>query len=371
MRKRVLIIAANLAVVLALVGGTVAYATMSKTVTLSLDGTETKVRTFGDDVGDVLESEGVDLASRDVVLPAVDSSIEDGSKIAVRFARELTLTVDGAENSYWVTATTVSDALQQIGERFAGAEMSASRGDTIGRDGLTITVSTPKDVTLVTEDGKRELTSTSQTVGELVKEAGVDVDRDDELKPLAARPLSDGMRIVMTRIDKKVVSVTESVPYETKVRTSDDMYEDETDVVREGEAGTRKLTVRVIRADGDIRDKVVLDRKLVREPVVQIELHGTKERPDPEVPVVTDPGVWDQLAQCESGGNWSINTGNGYYGGLQFNLGTWQSYGGGAYAAYPHEATREEQIAIATKVRDASGGYGAWPACAASLGLPT
>ncbi len=82
--------------------------------------------------------------------------------------------------------------------------------------------------------------------------------------------------------------------------------------------------------------------------------------------------MWDQLAGCESGGNWAINTGNGYYGGLQFNLETWAAYGGGAYATYPNEATREEQIAIATKVRDANGGtYGSWPACAAELGLPT
>ena len=87
---------------------------------------------------------------------------------------------------------------------------------------------------------------------------------------------------------------------------------------------------------------------------------------------MTDAGVWDSLAQCESGGNWAINTGNGYYGGLQFSLSTWAAYGGGAYAQYPNEATREEQIAIATKVRDANGGsYGSWPACAASLGLPT
>jgi ABC-type transport system substrate-binding protein len=77
--------------------------------------------------------------------------------------------------------------------------------------------------------------------------------------------------------------------------------------------------------------------------------------------------TWDQLAQCESGGNWAINTGNGYYGGLQFNLGTWQAYGG---SGLPSNASRETQIAIATKVRDASGGYGAWPGCAAALGLP-
>ena len=76
---------------------------------------------------------------------------------------------------------------------------------------------------------------------------------------------------------------------------------------------------------------------------------------------------WDAVAQCESGGNWSINTGNGYYGGLQFNLQTWQAYGG---SGLPSENSRETQIAIATKVRDANGGYGSWPHCSQQLGLP-
>src|SRR5215218_2316991 len=81
----------------------------------------------------------------------------------------------------------------------------------------------------------------------------------------------------------------------------------------------------------------------------------------------TNGTVWDRLAQCEAGGNWAINTGNGYYGGLQFNLGTWQSYGG---TGYPHQNSRETQIMIAERVRAATGGYGSWPGCAASLGLP-
>ncbi|MGQ0608473.1 MAG: transglycosylase family protein [Chloroflexota bacterium] len=87
--------------------------------------------------------------------------------------------------------------------------------------------------------------------------------------------------------------------------------------------------------------------------------------------VVTYDGdtVWDDLAECESSGNWAINTGNGYYGGLQFNLGTWESYGGAEFAAYPHEATREEQIAVAERLR-AARGYQPWPACRAKLGLP-
>ena len=85
-------------------------------------------------------------------------------------------------------------------------------------------------------------------------------------------------------------------------------------------------------------------------------------------PPVSGDGVWDRLAQCESGGNWSINTGNGYYGGLQFSLGTWQQYGGSSYAARPDLASREEQIAVAVRLR-AARGYWPWPACAAKLGL--
>ena len=72
--------------------------------------------------------------------------------------------------------------------------------------------------------------------------------------------------------------------------------------------------------------------------------------------------IWDKIAQCESGGNWAANTGNGYYGGLQFNLGTWQSYGG---SGRPDQNSREQQIAVAERVKAAEGGYGAWPVCGA------
>jgi hypothetical protein len=83
----------------------------------------------------------------------------------------------------------------------------------------------------------------------------------------------------------------------------------------------------------------------------------------------TGSSVWDDLARCESGGNWALNTGNGYYGGLQFGYATWHTYGGGEFAEYPHEATREEQIVVAERLR-AARGYAPWPSCRAKLGLP-
>ncbi|MCL6673102.1 MULTISPECIES: LysM peptidoglycan-binding domain-containing protein [Streptomyces] len=75
---------------------------------------------------------------------------------------------------------------------------------------------------------------------------------------------------------------------------------------------------------------------------------------------------WDAVAQCESGGNWSINTGNGYYGGLQFSASTWAAYGGTAYAAQANQASKAQQIAVAEKVL-ASQGKGAWPVCGTGL----
>jgi LysM repeat protein len=77
---------------------------------------------------------------------------------------------------------------------------------------------------------------------------------------------------------------------------------------------------------------------------------------------------WDRLAQCESGGNWSINTGNGYYGGLQFADGTWDGYGGEKFASRADMATRVEQIIVAARLLDNSG-WGPWPACSSKLGL--
>ncbi|MFV0135582.1 transglycosylase family protein [Streptomyces sp. HMX87] len=75
---------------------------------------------------------------------------------------------------------------------------------------------------------------------------------------------------------------------------------------------------------------------------------------------------WDAVAQCESGGNWSINTGNGYYGGLQFSASTWAGYGGTQYAATADQATKAQQIEIAEKVL-AGQGKGAWPVCGKNL----
>ncbi|MEI7716341.1 MAG: transglycosylase family protein, partial [Mycobacterium sp.] len=92
---------------------------------------------------------------------------------------------------------------------------------------------------------------------------------------------------------------------------------------------------------------------------------GTK--PGTDVPSVGSGSVWDAIASCESGGNWAINTGNGFYGGVQFDLGTWAANGGLRFAPRADLASRDEQIAIA-QVTQARQGWGAWPVCSGRAG---
>lgn len=124
-------------------------------------------------------------------------------------------------------------------------------------------------------------------------------------------------------------------------------------------------------------DEVVAERALPAAPVAKPAAKTTSSKTQKKAtgsntgkpaPAVIDGSVWDALARCESGGNWAINTGNGYYGGLQFNAGTWRSNGGEQYAPYAHLATREQQIDIAERLR-AARGFKPWPACSRKLGL--
>jgi len=104
-------------------------------------------------------------------------------------------------------------------------------------------------------------------------------------------------------------------------------------------------------------------QQAVVQPVAVARTPRVGTAPSPAPAPAPHTGVnWDAIARCESGGNWHINTGNGFYGGLQFTYGTWLGYGGGAYAPRADLASREQQIAVAERVL-AGQGIGAWPVC--------
>ncbi len=362
---------AVLAVALVAAAAGTGYATMSKTVTLSVDGRTDQVHTLSSTVGDVLESQGLTVGEHDVVAPGLDSAVGDGQAIAVRYGRPLDVTVDGDARRYWVTATDVDSALEQLGLRFGGADLSTSRGTAIGRSGIDLAVVTPKTVQVsVAGAKKKKATVTALRVGGALKELGVSVDDDDVVRPALGSSLEDGDKIVYTRVKVAQRTATEKVSRGTRRVADAGMYDDQTKTVRAGRDGARKVVYRVVSKNGKVTKRAAVRSTVVRKPVSTVVRYGTKDRPAPTpAPASTSSSgssssggssVWDKIAACESGGNWSINTGNGYYGGLQFNLSTWQAYGG---SGRPDQNSKAAQIAVAERMAAARGGYGAWPHC--------
>ncbi|WP_084597189.1 transglycosylase family protein [Nocardioides aequoreus] len=92
------------------------------------------------------------------------------------------------------------------------------------------------------------------------------------------------------------------------------------------------------------------------------------KRPQKKQKKVPHAGVWNRLAKCESGGNWRINTGNGYYGGLQISPGTWGAFGGKRFAHLPHKASKGQQITVGVRIKNGQG-WGAWPSCSRKIGV--
>ncbi len=352
------------AVTLAVVGTTLGYSMLGTKVTLNVDGEARTVTTFGTTVGDLLQSQGLELTARDVVAPGLDEAIEPGSRVTVRFARELELVVDGEAQTHWVTALDVDTALNEIGRRYGRAALSASRSAAIGRDGLSLEVKTPKTFVVTVGAGEaEEHVLPALTVADVLDELDIELGRRDEVVPALDEALPEGGEVAVNRIRVVTRDISdEVVKFGTVTERDDSRFTDEKTVLKSGETGLRNVTYRLRIVNGEIVRRVELASEITKEAVDQVVSVGTKSRPAPSYSGNT---VWDRLAQCESGGRWNINTGNGYYGGLQFSLSTWRAVGG---TGYPHQHSRAEQIKRG-QILQARAGWGQWPACSRKLGL--
>lgn len=370
-------------VVGALVLGVSGVAVMNKSVALDVDGQKSSAHAFGGTVGDVLDKQGIELGQRDQVSPSLDTPVADGQQIVVRYARQLTITVDGVKKTYWTTAQTVGEAIDQLGLRGEGAVLSASRSKSLGREGLAFSMATPKDVNLVVGGKKSKQSTTSLDVRSALRDLEVRFDGNDKVRPGLKSTVKDGMTIRVDIVDTKDTKRVEAVPFETVVKKDSSLTEGTPKVTREGKAGSRTVTYRQTLQNGKVVSTKRTGSKVTSQPVAKVVVQGTKPKPAPK-PAASRPAsapsrssasaprtaapapssgstsgaginlsnaaMWDRIAQCESTGRWNINTGNGYYGGLQFDYGTWLSAGGGDFAPRADLATREEQITVANRL---------------------
>jgi uncharacterized protein YabE (DUF348 family) len=363
-RKKSAIIALNIAVLLVLAGGTAAYGALSKTVTVKLDGRADTVRTFSDSVTGVLASKNVKLHPDDKL--DVDSSagdvqraakattggVTDGDTIKVDFAKPVTVAVDGAAREGTVHDNTVGDVLDRFDVKPAkDAYVSVSRSARVPRSGMDIIISNPKRIAVKADGETKKITSSAPRVEDALKDANVSLDKNDEVDPGRGALVGEGDKLKVTRID--MIDKTETVDVDPPIEYKDDadLEKGTTKVLDPGKPGRARQDVLITMADGKQRHRLVLTSEELEKPVKKVVARGTAEAPS-----VASNSVWDKIAKCESGGNWHINTGNGYYGGLQFSASTWHSVGG---TALPSDHSREEQIKRA-KILQQRSGWGQW-----------
>ncbi|MFZ2173648.1 MAG: transglycosylase family protein [Rhodococcus sp. (in: high G+C Gram-positive bacteria)] len=349
-----------------LIAGGVLAVVRHKTVTVDVDGETISLSTMTTTVGAALADAGYSVSDRDAVAPGADASLSDGDTVVLRRAREVSLTVDGRPKTVWTTALTVEDALKQF-ELDADVHVSASRGERLPLDGAALEVLNPLVVELV--DGALpavDIRLAAPTVGEFLAAHGAPLEQADTVVPSADTPLTEGMNVTVTR-DRTETKV-ETLPLNPPEERIEDptMNMSRTVVENPGMPGVQDVTFAVNTVNGREagRNQVSATVTVPAQPrVVRV---GAK--PGTEVPPVENGAVWDALAHCEATGNWAINTGNGFYGGVQFDQNTWERQGGLKYAPRADLATREEQIAIASKTQKTQG-WGAWPTCSGRLGV--
>ncbi|WP_240629828.1 resuscitation-promoting factor [Specibacter cremeus] len=357
-------------ILLALVLGLVSYIGANKSVTINVDGKASSVSTFGGTVRDVLDKAHVSVRAADHVSPALADSVKNGTVITVNTTKDVNVSVDGAVRTVQTTSNKVGDLIGDLGIA-ASSQISAPADMLLASSTSTISISTPKHVTVLVDGAKRVETTTAASVGDLLTSLNVKVGATDLVSVPRGADVVEDMVVKVSRVNRAGTATgTSSIPFETVKTVDNSMYTDQQTTTTAGVAGTLETKFAVVTIDGKEVSRTQTGTTVLTAPVAAQVTVGGKARPAPKTdapgantgaaaPAMANEAMWDRIAQCESGGNWSINTGNGYYGGLQFDISSWLANGGGQYAPRADLATKAQQIAVANTYY-AKAGLGPW-----------
>ena len=365
------------------VAGTAAAAvgTSYRHVTVEVDGVPHDVSGFFTTAGDALSTAGVSVGAHDLVAPASDQRVASGDTVVVRTATEYDVTVDGNKTTAWSTAPSISGVLAALPA--SASSMAADRSYTraempVAETGETIHVIADGTTTDI-------VASSSEGTTAILEKAGVSAGPIDRVT-LENKDGETTLRVA--RVVRGTVSTTTEIPYETEEREDAEAEEGAEKTVQEGVAGSEVTEAYQETIDGNVTVSAVLSTTRT-EPTKRVVSKGTKAKKTEDTSASSSSGaassgssssgssaaapaavsgddaaIWAAIAQCESGGNPSINTGIGYYGMYQFSLPTWRSVGG---SGLPSDASVEEQTMRARMLQQRSG-WGQW-GCAYRLGL--
>jgi uncharacterized protein YabE (DUF348 family) len=280
-------------------GGIAGFSATHKSVTITVDDQSREVTTFAGSVKGVLAQEHIAYTERDLVAPGPDAAVPRAGEIVVRTARQMELTIDGEQRMVWTTASTVEEALADLGVRSDEAQLSVSRRTAIERLVGMVNVSTPKVLSVAVDGAVMDAYSNAATVRELLGELGVILGEDDKVTPALGEIPEDGQQIVIERALATSGSEITAIPFETEEKEDPNLAKGVKKVQTPGVAGQRVVTFTATVVGGEEVSREPILSAVTVQPVTQVVLIGTKEptKPAPSVSVDVDPGSAQGIAK--------------------------------------------------------------------------
>lgn len=334
----------------------------SHIVEFSLEGERTSIPTRAKTVREFLDKSDVRIEDNDRVEPDLDSAINsDKFHINIYRARPVTIEEQGGEKTFsYSAATTPRSVAAQAGMRvYPEDRVSSELPKSFLKEGILgekiiIERSTPVDINLY---GSHVAVRThAKTVADLLREKNIQLNKTDSIKPALTTVIKPGTQIFIFRTGTQVKTVTEEIPMPIEIIEDKSLSFGSQAIRQAGSPGKRVVTYQIRLRNGKEVSRKKIQEVVSVEPVKQIVARGPQ-------------GDFGQalamLRQCEAGGNYKINTGNGYYGAYQFNVGTWNGYGGYQIPSDAPPAIQDQKATETYKGR----GWQPWPGCTAKLGL--
>lgn len=339
-------------------------ATNETVVSIFVDGDKRVVSTSAATVGDVLARAQVDIGLDDLVEPARNTLFtSEIFNINVYRARPVVV-IDGASqvrvNSPYQNPKLIAERSAKLTVYPEDEYQTELIQDFLqtGSVGTKITIKRAVPVTVKVDGITLPIRTQQKTVGDALKDKGIVLSAEDQINLPTQTPISPNLEIAITRIGHQVVAQEETIPFSIETVFDNNQLVGYEQVKQEGADGKKLVTYEIISGNGAELDRKVLQTVVEIPALSKIIVRGSKTI------VLSEDFV--RLRQCESGGNYAANTGNGFYGAYQFSLGTWGTMGTGY--SRPDLAPPPVQDDAARRLQQRAG-WGQWPSCAARLGL--
>ncbi|MCH5353840.1 MAG: DUF348 domain-containing protein [Acutalibacter sp.] len=232
----------------------------------------------GDTVQDTLEDHNIILKDTDEVTPARDTVVTAGLSVEIRRLCQVTVTADGERKVFSILGGTVATALERAGVTLGDGDTANYEPNEPLFDKMNIRVTHPVKITITADGETAEYELAASSVLMALKKCGIALSEDDRLNVERQAHLTEGMHIVVTRVQTEEMIEREEIDYPVQYITSDSMYEDEEEVRTPGEKGEKEITYKLFYIGGELDGKEMVSEKIIKEPVPEVTVRGTKER---------------------------------------------------------------------------------------------